>query len=83
MERRGPGCQHADLAHRQVQGYRECVIYLFFAIFISPGSCVYLVCGVDFEQVTHWPKDDYGKFYDGDSYILLNTYKEKDGNASV
>ena len=32
-------------------------------------------------KVTHWPKDDYGKFYQGDSYILLNTYKEKDSDA--
>lgn len=28
-------------------------------------------------KVTHWPKDDYGKFYSGDSYIVLNTYKPK------
>ncbi|XP_055882203.1 gelsolin-like protein 2 isoform X2 [Biomphalaria glabrata] len=27
-------------------------------------------------KVTPWPKEDYGKFYDGDSYIVLNTYKE-------
>ncbi|KAL3852449.1 hypothetical protein ACJMK2_016086 [Sinanodonta woodiana] len=27
-------------------------------------------------QVTHWPKEDYGKFFNGDSYIILNTYKE-------
>lgn len=27
-------------------------------------------------QVTHWPKDQYGEFYNGDSYIILNTYKE-------
>ena len=33
-------------------------------------------------QVTHWPKEDYGKFYDGDSYIILNTYKEKNSEAS-
>ncbi|CAL1531341.1 unnamed protein product [Lymnaea stagnalis] len=26
-------------------------------------------------KVTAWPKEDYGKFYDGDSYIVLNTYK--------
>lgn len=26
-------------------------------------------------KVTHWDKNDYGKFYDGDSYIILNTYK--------
>ena len=22
-------------------------------------------------KVTHWPKEDYGKFYQGDSYILM------------
>ena len=27
-------------------------------------------------EVTHWPKEDYGKFYNGDSYIILNTYKK-------
>jgi len=32
-------------------------------------------------QVKHWPKDQYGTFFDGDSYIVLNTYKKKDGNA--
>jgi len=26
-------------------------------------------------KVTSWPKEDYGKFYDGDSYIILNTFK--------
>jgi len=26
-------------------------------------------------QVEHWAKDAYGKFFDGDSYIILNTYK--------
>ena len=33
-------------------------------------------------QVTHWPKSDYGKFYDGDSYIVLNTYR-KDPSSEV
>lgn len=26
-------------------------------------------------KVQHWDKDQYGSFYDGDSYIILNTYK--------
>jgi len=26
-------------------------------------------------KVVHWPKEQYGKFYNGDSYIVLNTYK--------
>jgi len=30
-------------------------------------------------KVVAVPKDDYGEFYDGDSYIVLNTY-EKDGD---
>lgn len=34
-------------------------------------------------QVTHWPKEDYGKFYNGDSYILLNTYKEEGSDVSA
>lgn len=29
-------------------------------------------------KVVHWPKERYGEFFDGDSYILLRTYKEKD-----
>jgi gelsolin len=29
-------------------------------------------------KVKHWPKDQYGTFYDGDSYIVLNTYKVPD-----
>ncbi|KAM7426649.1 hypothetical protein ABFA07_022098 [Porites harrisoni] len=31
-------------------------------------------------KVTDWPSEDYGSFYDGDSYIVLNTYK-KDPNS--
>ena len=27
-------------------------------------------------QVTNWPKNLHGKFFNGDSYIILNTYKE-------
>jgi len=27
-------------------------------------------------KVKSWPKDDYGKFYSGDSYLILNTYQE-------
>lgn len=29
-------------------------------------------------KVNHWPKEDYGNFFSGDSYIILNTYTEKD-----
>jgi len=31
-------------------------------------------------KITHWPKEDYGKFYSGDSYIILNTYEEEGGS---
>jgi len=27
-------------------------------------------------KVTTWPKEDYGKFFDGDSYIILNVSTE-------
>lgn len=29
-------------------------------------------------QVTDWPVEDYGSFYSGDSYIILNTWLEED-----
>merc|ERR1712038_509486 len=28
-------------------------------------------------EVTEWPAEDYGSFYSGDSYIILNTYQEE------
>lgn len=31
-------------------------------------------------KVTDWPKQDYGKFFGGDSYIILNTYKDKESD---
>ncbi|XP_064604250.1 gelsolin-like protein 2 [Liolophura sinensis] len=33
-------------------------------------------------KVTEWPKQAYGKFFSGDSYIILNTYKE-DGSDEL
>jgi len=32
-------------------------------------------------HVKSWPKDQYGTFFDGDSFIVLNTYKKPEGNA--
>jgi len=32
-------------------------------------------------KIVAWPKDQYGKSYSGDSYILLNTYKKTGGDA--
>jgi len=32
-------------------------------------------------QVKSWPVEQYGSFYDGDSYIVLNTYKKPGGDA--
>lgn len=31
-------------------------------------------------QVKKWPKSQYGTFYDGDSFIVLNTTKTSSGN---
>ena len=31
-------------------------------------------------QVKDWAREEYGKFYNGDSYIILNTYKEADSD---
>ncbi|CAH3184602.1 unnamed protein product [Porites lobata] len=43
----------------------------------SPGLKIWRI--VKF-KVTDWPKEDYGKFYSGDSYIILNTYKDKESD---
>jgi len=32
-------------------------------------------------KVVHWPKEHYGKFYTGDAYIVLHTYKEEGKDA--
>jgi gelsolin len=32
-------------------------------------------------KVVAWPRNQYGAFYSGDSYIVLNTYKKKDSDA--
>jgi len=34
-------------------------------------------------EVTEWPKEDYGSFYTGDSYIILNTYKPDPNNEEL
>eukprot|EP00924_Labyrinthula_sp_SR-Ha-C_P016764 snap_masked-scaffold_6-processed-gene-14.22-mRNA-1 protein AED:0.15 eAED:0.15 QI:0/-1/0/1/-1/1/1/0/383 len=31
--------------------------------------------------VQRWPKEQYGEFFDGDSYIVLHTYKKRGENA--
>jgi gelsolin len=32
-------------------------------------------------KVERWPKEDNGSFFDGDSYIILNTYKSPEGDT--
>jgi len=36
-----------------------------------------LIWRIEQFKVKAWPKEDYGNFYSGDSYIILNTYKEE------
>jgi len=31
-------------------------------------------------EVKDWPAEDYGEFYNGDSYIILNTYKDEESD---
>ena len=48
----------------------------------SAGEAVGLkIWRIEKFKVIHWPKEDYGSFYNGDSYIILNTYKETDSEA--
>ena len=41
-----------------------------------PFTCSIITKFFHILEVTHWPKEDYGRFYNGDSYIILNTYKK-------
>ncbi|KAF3922589.1 Gelsolin [Arthrobotrys entomopaga] len=41
-----------------------------------------LVWRVEQFQVIPWPKERYGQFYDGDSYIVLHSYKVGNNNDS-
>lgn len=41
----------------------------------SPGLQIWRI---EKFQVKDWPKKDYGRFYDGDSYVILNTYTKND-----
>ncbi|ELU02124.1 hypothetical protein CAPTEDRAFT_154247 [Capitella teleta] len=34
-------------------------------------------------EVTEWPTEDYGKFFSGDSYIILNTYKPNEDSEEL
>ncbi|XP_076111204.1 gelsolin-like protein 2 isoform X2 [Mytilus galloprovincialis] len=34
-------------------------------------------------QITDWEEEDYGKFFDGDSYIILNTYKKNEDSEEL
>lgn len=46
---------------------------------ISKATVLKLVW-VNLVKVTDWPKEDAGKFFGGDSYIILNTYKDKESD---
>eukprot|EP01083_Nonionella_stella_P165002 547826_1 len=39
-------------------------------------ECGMLIWRIEKFQVIAWPKKQYGEFYDGDSYIILHTYKD-------
>jgi len=34
-------------------------------------------------KVVHWPNESYGSFYDGDSYIVLNTYSNPENKDKL
>jgi gelsolin len=53
----------------------------------SQGEPAWKTCGkecgtqvwrVEKFQIKEWPKEKYGSFFDGDSYIVLHTYKKAD-----
>jgi len=44
----------------------------------APGIEIWRIEGFG---VKKWPKDQYGKFFSGDAYIILNTYRVPDKNT--
>lgn len=52
-------------------------LYILFGLTIGKSLKKKMNCVL---QVTDWPKEDHGKFFDGDSYIILNTYKDKESD---
>ncbi|KAL2912779.1 hypothetical protein HK105_207771 [Polyrhizophydium stewartii] len=44
----------------------------------QPGTKVWRVENF---HIVAWPESDYGRFFSGDSYIVLHTYKKKDSPA--
>lgn len=78
MEGSRSGCRDQDLEDRQVQSRwqrrlpvarSQTMLHLLSRV----------LCGS--MQVKDWPREEYGKFYNGDSYIILNTYKEADSEV--
>eukprot|EP01083_Nonionella_stella_P128445 389243_1 len=43
--------------------------------------CGILIWRIEKFQVVAWPKKQYGEFYDGDSYIILHTYKDQSSDT--
>ena len=73
MERCRSKSRITDLEDNKVQGKSSLTIGLLNLMSVN----VSYTC-----QVTHWPKEDYGKFFNGDSYIILNTYKKPGSDVS-
>jgi gelsolin len=44
-------------------------------------TCGLQIWRIEKFQVVSWPKEQYGSFFSGDSYIVLHTYQKKDSNA--
>eukprot|EP00038_Savillea_parva_P007724 m.172141 g.172141 ORF g.172141 m.172141 type:complete len:873 (-) comp13479_c0_seq1:84-2702(-) len=50
---------------------------------IEPQKCGIFIWRIEKFLVVPWPKNKYGKFFNGDSYIVLHTYKSKGGRGAV
>ena len=50
---------------------------------LDPKKCGVRIWRIEKFLVVPWPKKKYGKFFNGDSYIILNTYKSKGGKGAI
>ena len=50
---------------------------------VKPANVGVLIWRIENFQVVPWPKDQYGKFFNGDTYIVLNIYRRHGSYGSV
>lgn len=73
-------CTHSRTQHHIIH-VRHVVLSQWKSL--DPKKCGVRIWRIEKFLVVPWPKKKYGKFFNGDSYIILNTYKSKGGKGAI